>query len=185
LIGFPAMGPVPSLQASGAWLLGLAGLAGLLAPARGQSLDSLEDFGRWQSRPSHCRLQQSSSSAGSSPATRDCRSVRIDQQLPGLLSLRFSEASANGPLGSPQLMLAGVLQPGSRALDCRDGRCQPHWPLTLQVSALADRGLRTRADLSQLPQARLAQGICHLNAQGVRCQAEDSDGLLWQVEADW
>jgi len=179
------MGPFPSLQASGAWLLGLAGLAGLLAPARSQGLSGPEDFGRWQSRPSHCRLRQTSSSAGARPATRDCRSVRIDQQLPGLLSLRFSEASADGPLGSPQLTLAGVLQPGSRAMNCRDGRCQPQWPLTLQVSALAARGLGARADLSQLPQARLAQGICHLNAQGVRCQAEDSDGLLWQVEADW
>ena len=182
------MGRFPSLQASGAWLLGLAGLAGLavlLAPARGQGLGGPEDFGRWQSRPSHCRLRQSASSAGASRAARDCRSVRIDQQLPGLLSLRFSEASADGPLGSPQLTLAGVLQPGSQALNCRDGRCQPHWPLTLQVSALADRGLRARVELSQLPQARLAQGICHLDAQGVRCQAEDSDGVLWQVEANW
>ena len=173
------------LAASRPWLLGLTLLTLLPTPARSQAPeDGPEDFGRWQATPSHCLLQRSSAQA-SSPPPRNCRSVRLDQLLPGLLSLRFSEASPGGRLNSPQLTLAGVLLPGSRAMGCREGRCQPRWPLLLQVSALADRGLGPQPGLSQLPLARLAKGSCQLDSRGARCQAEDSEGLRWTVDVRW
>ncbi|MFZ0409627.1 MAG: hypothetical protein WAM11_16180 [Cyanobium sp.] len=176
---------MPWRSASRPWLLGLAWLALLLAPARSQGrADGPEDFGRWQSSPRQCLLQRSSTTAAN-PRPERCRNVRLDQLWPGLLTLRFSEAGVNDRLGSPQLTLAGVLQPGSRIMACREGRCQPRWPLVLQVSALADRGLRPELGLSQLPLAQLARGECRFNRLGGRCRVEASDGLSWQVEVTW
>ena len=172
-----------------AWLLGLVALAAPLPPGWSQGLDRREDFGRWQTRPRHCQLVRTllvrTASSPPSRLGRGCRSVRLDQQLPGLLSLRFSEAGPNARLSDQVLTLAGVLKPGSRAMDCRDGRCQPHWPLTLRVSAMAERGFNPQQNLSQLPQARLAQGDCRLDAAGARCLVNDNDGLAWQVEVAW
>ncbi len=167
-----------------AWLLGLAWLAGQQAPTWGQGLEGPEDFGRWQASPSHCQLQRSSPSEPSG-LRRTCHSVRLEQQLPGLLSLRLNESGSDSHLVSQQLTLAGVLKAGSRAMACRDGRCQPHWPLLLQVSAMAERGFSPQAGLSQLPQARLARGDCRLDAEGGRCQLDDNDGLHWQVDVTW
>ncbi len=172
-----------------AWLLGLVALAASLPPGWSQGPDRREDFGRWQTTPSHCLLVRTllARTASSPPSRlgRGCRSVRLDQQLPGLLSLRFSEAGPEARLSDQVLTLAGVLKPGSRAMDCRDGRCQPRWPLTLRVSAVAERGFSPEQNPSQLPQARLAQGDCHLDAAGARCLVNDNDGLAWQVEVAW
>ncbi len=167
-----------------AWLLGLAWLAGQQAPIWGQGLEGPEDFGRWQASPSHCQLQRSTTTA-TGGLRSNCRSVRLEQQLPGLLSLRLSEAGNESQLVSHQLTLAGVLKPGSRAMECRDGRCHPHWPLLLQVSAMAERGFSPQPGLSQLPRARLARGDCRLDAEGARCRVDDNDGLQWQVDVSW
>ncbi len=177
----------PSRQAgagAAAWLLGLAWLAGQQAPAWGQRLEGPDDFGRWQASPGHCLLQRSTTTAPSR-LRRICHSARLEQQLPGLLSLRLSEAGTDSNLASPQLTLAGVLKPGSRAMECRDGRCHPRWPVLLQVSAMAERGFGPQPGLSQLPLARLAHGDCRLDAEGARCQVDDNDGLQWQVDISW
>ncbi len=178
-----------SLGSSLAWLLGLVSLAAPLSPGSSQGLDRREDFGRWQIRPRHCLLVRTllvrTASNPPSRLGRSCRSVRLEQQLPGLLSLRLSQAGPDARLFDQVLTLAGVLKPGSRAMDCRDGRCQPHWPLTLGVSAMAERGFSPQPNLSQLPQARLAQGDCHLDADGAVCQVNDNDGLAWEVEVTW
>ena len=165
-------------------LLGLGSLASLLAPAWGQGLERPEDFGRWQTSPGHCQLVRSSDQAPRH-LQRTCRSVRLEQQLPGLLSLRLIEAGSDSRLVGQQLTLAGILKPGSRPMTCRDGRCQPHWPLVMQVSALAERGFNLQQNPSHLPQAVLAQGTCRLNGEGFRCEVEGSDGLKWQAEASW
>ena len=53
------------------------------------------------------------------------------------------------------------------------------------MSAVAERGFSPEQNPSQLPQARLAQGDCHLDAAGARCLVNDNDGLAWQVEVAW
>jgi hypothetical protein len=170
--------------ASLASLLSLGTLAGLLAPAWGQGLESPEDFGRWLTNPSHCQLVRTSDQAPRQ-LQRRCRRVRLEQQLPGLLSLRLIEAGSDGRQVGQQLTLAGILKPGSRPMACRDGRCQPQWPLAMQVSALAERGFNLQQNPSHLPQAVLAQGTCRLDGEGFRCEVEGSDGLKWLAEATW
>ena len=188
-MGFQHWDGARSLGGGLAWLLGLGCLACPLNPGWGQDRDGLEDFGRWQTRPSHCLLVRTTTRPFSR-LDRRCRNVRLDQQLPGLLSLRLGEAGSDSLLPGQMLTLAGVLKPGSRAMSCQDGRCTPPWPLILQVSAVAERGFNAQPTMDQqiqgqLPQAQLAEGECRLNATGARCLVKANKDLAWQVEITW
>lgn len=139
-----------------------------------------EDFGRWERRAQPCEIQLAEPQ-GRAPLLLACRSVRIDQQLAGLLSIRFLPAAPDAGAAAQQLLFAGVLLPGSQPMRCRDSRCEPSWPIRLQVSALATSNAGTLG----LPLARVVQGSCSVEKSRVLCQARDLEGRRWQAKGRW
>jgi hypothetical protein len=128
-----------------------------------------------------------------------CEIVRLDQQLPGLLSVRFF-SRGQGPGPSKRLLIfAGILERGSSAMACRAGSCRWASPMRLRVSALAELGLSqlpiSKLDLSELglselavtsslPTTRLVQGSCQIQPQRIRCQAQQEGEGAWWAQAD-
>lgn len=139
-----------------------------------------EDFGRWERRAQPCEMQLAEPQ-GRAPLLVACHSVRIDQQLAGLLSIRFLPEAADTGTATEQLLFAGVLLPGSQPMRCRDSRCEPSWPIRLQVSALATSPTGTLG----LPLARVVQGNCSVEKSRVLCQARDREGRRWQAKGRW
>lgn len=149
-----------------------------------------EPYGRWERNLRRCRLERRGGSAKTSSGAdrnatelqRSCRTVRLDQQERGLLSVRFL-AAAPAPAGvGLQLAFAGMMDAGGRPMRCHQLRCTPHWPIRLQVSAVSLTGLIEASDPSPLQQGRLARGGCDLNAQRLRCSARGSNGEEWIAE---
>ena len=139
-----------------------------------------EDFGRWERNSQQCEIQmQEPRSSRLEPWP--CRGVRLDQQLAGLLSIRFLPATGNRTATEQQLLFAGVLLRGSEPMRCRNGRCEPSWPIRVQLSALATSPTRSLG----LPDARVVQGSCSLEQTRVLCHARDREGRRWQATARW
>lgn len=158
------------------------------APAKptGQSSPevAVEDFGRWERSTNHCEIRQLNRE--SLPLMESgCRSARLEQQGPGQLSIRLLPAIATTTAAPRrQLILAGVLTPGSLPMRCRDTRCEPQWPLRVQLSALGSVDI-DRGDLpTGLPQTWLVRGDCLLDSAGLSCQASEAE-QRWTVEAHW
>jgi len=159
-------------------------------PGPGPELDSTapppdwpaleEDFGRWERRSRQCDIQLPLEGP-QGPELMSCRSVRLDQQVAGLLSIRFLPVLRGRSAPAQQLLLAGVLMPGSQPMRCLDRRCQPQWPMRVQLSALATSNVRTLS----LPQARVVQGSCSLEPTVVLCTARDHEGRRWQAKVRW
>lgn len=138
-----------------------------------------DGFGRWDMPISACQLTRQSGDAATGPPLR-CQRVRLDQQLPGLLSIRFiTPASAQAPTDL-QMVFAGVLQPGSAAMQCHDGSCEPRGAMRLQVSAVAETGFQPQGTLLQ---AQLARGRCLWQERHLRCEAASPNGARWWAEA--
>jgi len=159
-----------------------------VAPAKESSQGSPqlpeEDFGRWEKPTNHCLIRQLNRE--SLPLLESgCRSVRLEQQGPGQLSIRLLPATTTtGAAPRRQLILAGVLTPGSLPMRCRDTRCEPRWPLRVQLSALGSVDI-DRGDLpTGLPRAWLVRGDCQLDSAGLSCQASEEE-QRWTVEAHW
>ena len=165
-------------------------------PLRAQG--AVDDFGRWEREVRRCQLGMGPGGAvlpervvpsgrGLSPArvaSLGCETVRLDQQLPGLLSVRFfSRGQGPGP-SKRLLMFAGILERGSPSMACRAGSCGWSSPMRLRVSALAELGLSEQGGTTSLPTTRLVQGNCQIQPQRIRCQAQmEGDGSWWaQVE---
>ncbi len=139
-----------------------------------------EDFGRWERNSQQCEIQvQEPRTSRLEPLP--CRGVRLDQQLAGLLSIRFLPATGNRAATEQQLLFAGVLLRGSEPMRCRNGRCEPSWPIRVQLSALATSHTRSLG----LPDARVVQGSCSLEQARVLCHARDREGRRWQATARW
>lgn len=147
-------------------------------PAEWSQLE--EDFGRWERTTQQCEIQVQEQQ-GQAAELLPCRSVRLDQQLAGLLSIRFLPAPRGRTAPAQQLLFAGVLLPGSQPMRCLDRRCEPQWPIRVQLSALAISNVRTLG----LPQARVVQGSCSLEATRVLCTARDREGRRWQARVRW
>lgn len=163
--------------------------AALRAQGAAEAGAPLEDFGRWQHSLSHCRIGASSAgrsgtTADTSRGRRDCGRLRVDQQLPGLLSLRFISSWGPTTPGSRELVFAGVLERRSAPMHCLEGRCQPGGPLELQVTAVAVAGFDGQGLPGGVPRAILARGHCSLASHSVRCEASATDGERWSVEAE-
>lgn len=139
-----------------------------------------DDFGRWERSAQQCEIQIEEQPE-SPPERLPCSGVRLDQQLAGLLSIRFLPAGQERSVPSHQLLFAGVLRPGSQPMRCRDSRCEPSWPVRVQLSALATTNVRTLG----LPQARVVQGSCSLESARVICTARDREGGRWQATVRW
>lgn len=155
----------------------------------------LEGVGRWERPLRRCRLERRPPGRPTpsrpavddgllGPERRGCRGVRLDQQLPGLLSLRLEGADLQRGAAPGQLVFAGLLEPGSRPLGCRQLRCRPEGPIQLQVSALARSAVPQDPAGSALLQAQRAQGRCSLLRGRLSCQVRGDDGEEWRVDAD-
>ncbi len=169
-------GPLARLM--GAMLLG--GLAAG-APLNGPQWVNAEAFGRWDAPLSQCRM----SSLGR--PEQPCRRLRLEQNLEGLLSIRFVGDGQGGLLASEELTFAGVLGEGHQPMHCRsDGRCrEPLQPVQLMVGSVAWASFNSRGLVEGLPQARLARGQCRLALRMIRCEAREdsaSGGAIWTAE---
>lgn len=114
-----------------------------------------------------------------------CQSVRLDQLLPGLLTIRFLPALRGGRRPPPQLVFTGMLAASSPPLACRDGACDPRGDLELRVSAVAISELDPQGLPVSLPQAFLARGSCSVAARRLLCQAWVAAQRSWRAEAHW
>lgn len=146
---------------------------------------SSDGFGRWDMGVSACQLTRGSGSsptAPSDPSARPlrCQRVRLDQQLPGLLSVRFMAPPAAHRATETQLVFAGVLAQGSPAMECHGGTCEPKGPMRVQVSAVAENGFNPEGTLLQ---AQLARGQCLWEERRLRCEASAPGGPSWTAEA--
>lgn len=158
----------------------LGGLAAV-APAHRPQPVSAEGFGRWETPLRHCRM----SSQGRSE--HPCRRLRLEQNLEGLLSIRFVGQGQGGLLASEELTFAGVLAEGHRPMACRpDGRClEPLQPVQLLVGSVARASFNSRGLINALPQARLARGQCRLALREIRCEAREDSAVgaaVWRAE---
>ena len=139
-----------------------------------------EDFGRWERKTQQCEIQLQEQ-RDTEVQRLSCRGVRLDQQLAGLLSIRFLPAARDRSAPEQVLLFAGVLLRGSEPMRCRNGRCEPRWPVRVQLSALATSNPRNLG----LPDARLVQGSCSLEQARALCHARDRDGRRWQATVRW
>ena len=156
-------------------------LAGPWATLEAQELAG-EDFGRWEGSLRQCRLVSTSSQTPPQPPA-SCRLLRLDQQMEGLLTVRFLQPGGTGAFLDRQLVFAGVLAPGSKGMQCQASRCEPRWPLRLQVSAVGQAGFGEATAAMGLTKAQLASGHCQLDARALRCEAVGPEGRKWQAEA--
>ncbi len=152
----------------------------LLSPLAARELPG-DDFGRWERNLRHCRILGGPADAAV-PAAQTCRLLRLDQQMEGLLTVRFLQPGGMGPFLDRQLVFAGVLEEGTGGMHCRRSRCEPHWPLRLRVSAVGQAGYGIMAPPSGLTRAELASGHCLLEASTYRCEATTAQ-RRWRVEA--
>jgi len=152
-----------------------------LAAMQAQELPG-EDFGRWESSLRRCRIVSTSSQSRQQPPA-SCRLLRLDQLMEGLLSVRFLQPGGNGSFLDRQLVFAGVLAEGSTGLQCQRSRCEPSWPLRLQVSAVGQAGFGDATAALGLTRAQLATGHCLLDGRSFRCEAIGQEGQQWRAEA--
>lgn len=154
------------------------------------SMIAAEPYGRWERNLRRCRLERRGGSDGersgaepsASQLRQGCRTVRLDQQEQGVLSVRFlAGGSAPGAVAN-QLSFAGVMESGSRPMQCQQLRCRPDWPIQLRVSAVATSAWLASQGASPLQQGHLAQGRCQLSARMLRCHARSNNGEEWLAE---
>jgi hypothetical protein len=141
-------------------------------------------FGRWQSRVQQCSFENSSAGGRPDHQAKRCHLVRLEQNLEGLLSVRFL-ADGSGPQElAEHLLFAGVLEQGQRPMHCHpDGRCLPRWPTRLVVATVAATSFDGRGLATTVPRTLLARGSCELRRAEVRCQASNDAGEVWSAKA--
>ena len=135
-------------------------------------------FGSWQSGTRSC----SRNLAGAAQST--CQLVQLDQQVEGLLTVRFIAPGAQKDSVN-QLVVVGLLQPQSQPLLCQQGHCQPAGPLSTVVSTVSERSFDGRGLAQGLPKVWLASGSCRFEGRSVRCEAAAADGQRWQANANF
>lgn len=153
-------------------------------PIQAQPSGLGEDFGRWETRLRRCRMV--ALVEGAPPVVpKPCQVLRLDQQLPGLLSVRFLPAGSEARLTKADLVFAGVLEQGGTPMRCRQGRCEPRWPIRLLVSAVAPGAIEPGSSPHGIPLARIARGQCLLVRRSVVCQAGEPGGHRWEASGRW
>lgn len=139
-----------------------------------------EGYGRWQMQTRSCQLRR--------PPSRlplSCSDLRLEQNLEGLLSVRFIAAGQGNLTAREYLLFAGVLEPDQPAMRCsQDGRCEPQWPTSLVVASVADARFDDRGLVQGLPRTHLVRGRCALSRSEVRCEATTRSGEQWAAEAE-
>jgi hypothetical protein len=149
--------------------------------------DALEGMGRWERNLRRCRLEHNPPEELASPPRRrqlECRRMWLDQPLAGQLRVRFLVVAPAPDNRVSHLVLAGILEPSTRPMDCQQLRCHPRWPILLRVSALARSGnLSMLADPDPL-RTQLAEGRCELDARVMHCEVRGRDGDEWRLEGE-
>jgi hypothetical protein len=112
-----------------------------------------------------------------------CISFRLDQQMRGLVSVRFESRKREASHSMGRLVFAGVLEGGSQPMSCREGRCKPQLPMRFQVSAVAESDVDHLGLAAGLPRSYLAQGHCSVETPRIRCMAKTLEGMEWSVDA--
>ena len=164
--------------------LGLAAALGTPQGSQARKRSGLDDFGRWETRLQQCRMGQAPA-AQSGSGVRSCQYLRLEQQMQGLISVRFIAAPAGQPPVTRELVFAGVVEPGGGGMRCRQGRCEPRWPLRLVVHATAHAGIDPRGVALGIPRARMAKGRCELQKGSVSCRAGEPGQGAWEAKGRW
>ena len=165
-----------------------AGIGGMAASARTEG--AIDAFGRWERTLRHCRIERTPAGrpgAQAAPAAtagqQRCQRLRLDQQVEGLLVVRWVSTAAGSRYASRQLVFAGLLDQGSPPLRCSpEGLCRPAGAMAVWVSAVAESGFGHRGLALGLPSTRRAKGLCRLEPRRFRCEATDDEGMLWRAE---
>lgn len=143
-----------------------------------------EGFGRWETRLQECSLQQGLVGLPLQAQRQTCIRLRLEQNMEGLLSVRLIQPSSSQRFGSQTLVFGGVLVPGHRPMRCNpEGKCQPRWPIQLDVGTVASSLIPDQGQSPTLPTAVLAKGRCRLERHQLHCQAQDQGGRFWEAKA--
>jgi hypothetical protein len=172
---------LPGLLRGGFGLLKLALLIALQAggltleassaPASGQG------YGRWESQTHHCDLRINQKARG-------CHAVRLEQNLAGVLTVRFLADGQGSAVTAEDLLFVGQIKQGQPAMACSDdGRCKPRLPTALTVSTVAGSRYDDRGLILELPRTHLARGTCTLQKARLHCEARNPTGGSWMAEA--
>jgi hypothetical protein len=159
---------------TGLRLLGGAAVAwlavGLIASSKAQD----QGFGRFSTKLVRCSVL----TPGNARNLRNCGRLRIDQNVEGLLSVRFGLVG-----GAEDLVFAGMLKEGSSPMACSgDGRCTPRFPLELGVNALASSLMDSRGLALGLPRSHVVRGSCRIEVVRIRCEASGDGAERWLAE---
>ena len=161
--------------------LGVLTLTPLLSARPGEARDpKLDlDFGRFSEKLVRCSV----SAPGEQRSLRSCGQLRLEQNVEGVMSVRFSLSANSNRYGREELVFAGILANDSEPMDCGDdGRCQPRFPLVFSVNAIASGLYNRRGLAATLPRARIARGQCRIEAVRASCEASGQDGARWRAE---
>jgi hypothetical protein len=148
-----------------------------------------EDFGWWQAKLRNCRLLGSTlppameGSADSRGLATGCDQLRLDQRVRGLMRISFLRFQPMQAISAEKVVFVGLLEQGSQPMRCRQGRCQPQWPLRVRVSVVSEARFGPMGLATGLPTTHLARGTCHLTYPMVQCRATSPDGGEWQAAA--
>jgi hypothetical protein len=148
-----------------------------------------QDFGWWSGTLIGCRLTNTAaSSAGEASSvspepSEHCDRLRLDQQIQGLMRISFLWSKPMKYGDSGKLVFVGLLEGDSKPMRCRQGRCQPQWPMRLRVSVVAQARFGPLGLATDLPATRLARGHCHVDYPKIHCRATSPDGHHWWAEA--
>ncbi|MFQ6538890.1 MULTISPECIES: hypothetical protein [Aphanothece] len=157
----------------------MLGLLGVLAPA------SAEGYGRWEAETNTCTLRTEAQAPDSGARPQTCRAIRLEQNLEGMLTVRFLSTGVAEDVAVEQLIFVGQLATGQEPMRCnREARCDPQWPTSLTVTTVAASRYSPRGLLISLPRTHLARGSCRLEERQLRCEARStSGGASWEAEA--
>ncbi|SBO43518.1 hypothetical protein [Cyanobium sp. NIES-981] len=141
------------------------------APALGKG------YGRWERQTHDCDLRINQQDYG-------CHGVRLEQNLAGMLSVRFLAEGRDPKVAAEDLLFVGELQDGQPAMACSDdGHCAPRQPTALTVSTVAGSRYDRRGLILELPRTHLARGTCTLQQGKLHCEARNPSGGRWMAEA--
>jgi hypothetical protein len=135
-------------------------------------------FGRLQDTARSCLINLAAA------PQRPCAALQFDQQLEGLLSIRFM-APGGGGEARDQLTFVGVLDQASTPLLCEQGRCRLQGPVRTQISSVSESSFDGRGVATGLPKAWPARGTCSVEQRQVRCQARALSGETWSAAAEF
>ncbi|MCP9775986.1 hypothetical protein [Cyanobium sp. WAJ14-Wanaka] len=134
-------------------------------------------FGRWETQLGSCQIEHRIARLGQQTVANNCRRMRLEQNIEGLLSARFIAPGR-------ELIFVGSLGKGQKPMLCNgDGGCKPEMPIKLLVSTVAEAAFDNGGLARGIPHAQLARGECEVTNRSVNCQASNGEGESWHASA--